>query len=102
MKKNPATVMLCHVHTICLSCEQCFNVCPAGINIPQALVIYEEYQAGNKKTLENLEYMDSYHQPLDCIECGRCSAHCPQGIEAAKVIRKLAMIQACPNVQSSN
>lgn len=90
MKKNPTEKF-----SFCLSCEKCRNVCPAGINIPQALEIYEEYQAGDGKTLEKLNSMDSRSQPIDCIECGRCSAHCPHGVEAAAAIRRLAMIQAC-------
>lgn len=96
MKKNSVMGVSCRSHIICRSCERCLNVCPAGIDIPKALRIYEEFRSGTGRALEKLNSMDSQHQPLDCIECGRCSVHCPQGVDAAGAVRQLAMIQACP------
>lgn len=79
----------------CTFCRKCCICCPAKINIPEAIEIYEEYLAGNIQILEKINRMESEGTPLDCIECGACSAHCPQGINAKKIIRELAMMQSC-------
>lgn len=60
------------------SCGRCDKGCPAQIQVSEALVIYEKYVDGDTKTVEKLNGMISEGKPIDCIECGACSVHCPK------------------------
>ncbi len=79
----------------CKACGRCSKSCPAQIKIPEALGIYEEYLSGNMGILEKLDEMESFGKPVDCIECGACSAHCPEGMDVKGMVRELAMMQSC-------
>ncbi|WP_160561366.1 4Fe-4S dicluster domain-containing protein [Parablautia muri] len=79
---------------ICTDCGKCSAVCPAGIDIPEAIRIYEKYRSGDPDVLNRLSRMKSDGKPIDCIECGACSARCPKGIEVKKMIRTLAMMES--------
>ena len=79
----------------CTSCGRCDKGCPAQIQVSEALVIYEKYVDGDTKTVEKLNGMISEGKPIDCIECGACSAHCPNGVDVKSLIRELAMLQSC-------
>lgn len=81
-------------YTVCSSCKKCVEGCPARIDIPKALKIYGQYKAGNAEVLAELNKMKSHGLPIDCIECGACSALCPHEIKIRKIMRELAMIQA--------
>lgn len=69
--------------------------CPAHINISEAMKIYGEYLSGDVRILEKLNGMKSFGKPVDCIECGTCSCHCPNGIDVKERMRELAMMQSC-------
>lgn len=79
--------------SVCIGCGKCSAVCPAGIDVLEALRIYGQYRAGGPDVLDRLNRMESDGQPIDCIECGACSAHCPGKMEVKKMIRTLAMMQ---------
>ncbi len=84
-----------HRIRLCIACKMCSKNCPAQINIPEALGIYEEYLSGDMKILKKLDEMESSGKPVDCIECGACSAHCPDGMDVKGLVRDLAMMQSC-------
>lgn len=86
-----------YVKVPCTGCGYCMP-CPRGVDIP---VCFQSY---------NTSYTDSYYQgqkayfmcnalrtnpsgASNCIRCGKCEKHCPQGIkipqELAKVRRRL-------------
>lgn len=77
----------------CTHCGRCVEVCPAGIDIPIALQIYDQYKENDRTALYQLKALSVNAGPEDCIECGVCSAHCPAGIEIKDMIRELAMVQ---------
>lgn len=52
--------------------------CPAQIDIPAFLQLYAEHQDNHAEIVRQLQSPHSAGQPLDCIECSACSAHCPQ------------------------
>lgn len=80
---------------LCASCGVCSGYCPAQIDVPAAIKIYREYLAGDTQTLKKLEEMESAGSPVDCIECGACSARCAYAVDAAGIVRELAMMQSC-------
>lgn len=93
MEKNisKAAIMI----KLCAACGKCNKRCPAHINISEALKIYGEYLSGDVQILEKLNNMKSFGKPVDCIECGACSSHCPNGLDVKGLMRELAMMQSC-------
>ena len=82
-----------YVKVPCTGCGYCMP-CPRGVDIP---VCFQSYNAG---------YTDSFYIGLkqyfmcnalrtnpsgasQCIKCGKCQKHCPQGIEIPKELEKV-------------
>lgn len=74
----------------CTSCRYCCGGCPAEINIPVVLGLYNRYKIDGPWALEDLPRLDSKGMPKDCVGCGACEGHCPQGIEISKIMNELA------------
>jgi predicted aldo/keto reductase-like oxidoreductase len=72
----------------CTSCRYCMD-CPEGIDIPRVLGVYNNYLLGKANNrpmygfLFDMEYkiLGEEKQAHHCVQCGRCSARCPQHIE---------------------
>ncbi len=94
MKQNIEVKKSDILYTVCKECRKCCNYCPAEINIPEMLKLYEICMAEQDVIEEIFDRADSIGQPIDCIECGACSSHCPQKIQVKQVMRKLAMRQS--------
>lgn len=94
MKKSTMEELLVP-DAVCTSCRRCCAGCPAQIDIPSALKLYEIWQQDQEEALDLLSFTQAGGQPVDCIECGVCTACCPHGREQGKIVRQLAMIQAC-------
>ena len=77
----------------CTHCGRCVEVCPAGIDIPIAIQIYDQCRENNWTALYQLNALPANAGPEDCIECGVCSTHCPAKIEIKDIVRELAMMQ---------
>lgn len=68
----------------CTGCGYCMP-CPMGVDIPEAFHCYNLIYSENRKTA-----LKEYFQTTalrrktscasQCIKCGKCEAHCPQGI----------------------
>ena len=78
---------------LCNHCNKCSEVCPAGIDIPTMLQIYDRYQIEGAAALKRMDAQEFFANPQDCIECGACSSYCPEKIPVKKIIRGLAMLQ---------
>lgn len=38
---------------------------------------------------QQLEKVESISTPLDCLSCGSCSSHCPQGIDIPSIMTEM-------------
>ena len=72
----------------CNHCNKCSEVCPAGIDIPAMLQIYDQYKNEGAAALKRMDAQEFPANPQDCIECGACSSYCSK-----KIIKELAMLQ---------
>lgn len=81
------------VQVPCTACRYCCDSCQAQINIPVVMEIYNRYKTDGPWALEGMNEIDSKGKPVDCIECGDCSYHCPQNIDIKTIMRELAMIK---------
>ena len=84
----------------CTACGYCMP-CPQGVDIPAAFRYYNETMISGKRSAR-FEYAQAVgirkekSFPTQCIGCGKCESHCPQGISiiqelknANKVLRPL-------------
>ena len=68
----------------CTACGYCMP-CPKGVDIPAAFRYYNETMISGKRSAR-FEYAQSVgirkekSFPTQCIGCGKCESHCPQGI----------------------
>lgn len=76
----------------CTACRYCCEGCPAQINIPVYLDLYNRYKLQGEWVLTQGENIDSKGTPQDCIGCGACTDHCPQGIDVPAVMEEFAEV----------
>lgn len=62
----------------CTACEYCMP-CPQGVNIPKNFSSYNDYFMFGKSNKYN--QLKPKQKASNCIECGKCEEHCPQGIQ---------------------
>jgi predicted aldo/keto reductase-like oxidoreductase len=78
----------------CTACGYCMP-CPAGVNIPGCFSVYnDKYLLGDKSS--RWKYMQTLgalsEKPANasqCVECGKCEAHCPQNIQIRKELKNV-------------
>ena len=76
----------------CTACRYCTDNCPAQINIPEILKIYNDFKVDGPWALGGLEKVDSTGKPTDCVGCGLCATHCPQNIDIPGIMAELTEI----------
>ena len=75
----------------CTACGYCMP-CPQGVDIPAAFRYYNETVISGKKSAR-FEYAQSVgirkekSFPTQCIGCGKCESHCPQGISIIQELK---------------
>ncbi|MCR5594836.1 MAG: aldo/keto reductase [Lachnospiraceae bacterium] len=80
-----------HMRVGCTGCRYCMP-CPHGVDIPGTFAAYNR-QAVDGKLGGLKEYFmcttmrKDYTGPANCVECGLCEKHCPQGIEIRKELK---------------
>ncbi len=67
----------------CTACSYCLERCPAQIQIPAVIKLYNEMSAGATVQPES-------PGPADCLQCRCCEAVCPQGIMISEVMQAFA------------
>lgn len=73
----------------CTGCEYCMP-CPEGINIPMCFNIYNNYHMFGKKEFYNM--LKPEQKASNCVECGNCESHCPQGIKIREELKNVKLI----------
>lgn len=78
----------------CTGCGYCMP-CPKGVDIPGTFRCYNEMFTGSKMTAFREYFMCTAMRPhtagaSQCVQCGRCKAHCPQSIDIPAELRKAA------------
>ena len=77
----------------CTGCGYC-QPCPKNVDIPGAFAAYNRYYtespAGAKKDyIKCTLYRKNPTAAGNCIGCGKCERHCPQGIEIRKELENV-------------
>ena len=71
----------------CTACRYCCDGCPAGLDIPSLLSVYNDlrYESSIIASMR-VEALPEEKRPSACIGCGQCSAICPQNIDIPAVL----------------
>ena len=77
----------------CTGCGNC-QPCPKHVDIPGAFAAYNRYHtespAGAKREyLKCTLFRKTHTNAGNCIGCGKCERHCPQGIEIRKELENV-------------
>ena len=77
----------------CTGCGYC-QPCPKNVDIPGAFAAYNRYHtespAGAKREyLKCTLFRKNHTHAGNCIGCGKCEKHCPQGIEIRKELENV-------------
>ena len=70
----------------CTGCGYCMP-CPKGVDIPGTFAIYNRWYSGENRRSVFKEYLrcttmrSNSTSPGNCVGCGKCERHCPQGIQ---------------------
>ena len=76
----------------CTGCRYCMP-CPRKVDIPGTFSAYNKYYTDSKYVALK-EYLmctglrKDTTSASNCVECGKCEQHCPQGIEIRKELKK--------------
>lgn len=80
----------------CSTCGYCLSSCPRQIPIPRFFRMYNEHAAkpgDDWKTKPAYEALAGIRaKASDCISCGACEGHCPQGLPIIEWLRKTAEV----------
>ena len=75
----------------CTACRYCCDGCPMELNIPELIRIYNDITFVASYSIPlSLASVPADKMPSACLDCGQCSAMCPQGIDVPKTLRELA------------
>jgi len=75
----------------CTACRYCCDGCPAGLDIPGLLAVYNDMKFQPSFTVSmRLEGLGEDKLPHACLDCGQCAAICPQKIDIPAVMKDLA------------
>ena len=82
----------------CTACRYCCAGCPAELDIPFLLSIYNDLKFSGALTVTmRLEGMAAEKQPSACLNCGACADSCPQRIAVPETLAELsAMLERLP------
>ena len=76
----------------CTACGYC-QPCPKGVDIPGTFAAYNRWYGENKKGafmdyLKCTTMRKNSTAAGNCIDCGKCEKHCPQGIPIRKELKE--------------
>lgn len=78
----------------CTGCGYCMP-CPHNVDIPGAFRCYNEIYTDNpatarKEYLRCMAFRKQPHSASNCVGCGKCERHCPQGIKIRRELKRAA------------
>ena len=76
------------VRVPCTGCRYCCDTCPAGINIPEVLKVYNSFKLEGAWALNGLKNVEG-GMPWDCVGCGACTQQCPQNIGVPQLMEEM-------------
>lgn len=84
----------------CTGCRYCMP-CPRGVDIPGCFSAYNHGSSDNlftglKEYMMCMVLRQKYTGVSNCIGCGKCEQHCPQGIEIRKELKAIKRRYECP------
>lgn len=75
----------------CTACRYCCDGCPAGLNIPVLLSLYNGFCITPHLTVAMaVESFPPDKRPSACIGCGKCTQICPQSIDIPGALKAFA------------
>ena len=79
----------------CTACKYCLP-CPAGVNIPLSVSLYNFFQRDNNAERFLIEYahLGKGARPSDCTLCGACLPLCPQHLDIPGWMGKIKALQS--------
>jgi predicted aldo/keto reductase-like oxidoreductase len=84
----------------CTGCGYC-QPCPRGVDIPATFAAYNRWY-GEEKHGAFMDYLKcttfrkNATAASNCIGCGKCEKHCPQGIEIRKELKEAQKVLETP------
>jgi predicted aldo/keto reductase-like oxidoreductase len=82
----------------CTGCGYCMD-CPSGVDIPRVFAAYNHFRtvrASGNETMANITFRNTYRtlnesqKAHNCVSCGKCAEHCPQGLEIPKLMKDIS------------
>ena len=62
--------------------------CPSGVNIPKNFTFYNNHFMFDKEENYSLAVPEN-ERASNCVECGKCETHCPQGISIRNELKNV-------------
>ena len=87
----------------CTACGYC-QPCPKGVDIPGTFAVYNRWYGENKfsafmEYLKCTTFRKNSTAAGNCIGCGKCEKHCPQGIAIRKELKDAQKVLEGPVYQ---
>ena len=84
----------------CTACGYC-QPCPMGVDIPGAFAAYNRWYGEDKKNafmdyLKCTTFRKNSTGAGNCIGCGKCEKHCPQGIAIRQELKEVQKVLETP------
>lgn len=77
----------------CTACAYCMP-CPGGINIPVSFSSYNDHWVFDGVSAAKKRYAMLTNPAAQCVDCGKCESHCPQGIAIREELSKVKKLFA--------
>lgn len=75
----------------CTACRYCTTRCPAHLDIPALLALYNEYRfSGDTSVAQEIRELPETARPSACIACRSCEGICPQKIKVSEAMADFA------------
>ena len=77
----------------CTACRYCCDGCPAGLDIPALLSLYNDARVSVSVVIsQRMSGFAKDKWPAACIGCGACEAICPQGLKIPELLGQFAKV----------